>query len=104
MFVTAKIQSDLGRRLVIPHQALLDTGFKKVVYVKVREEKNGSVFAPRKVITGVRDDKNIEIKEGLKHGEEVVTTAAFLLDSQAELTGIESSEYGGALDVEKRQH
>jgi len=101
MFVTAKIVSSLGKRKAIPRRALIDTGFKKVVYIKLRNESHGTLFTPRQVKTGVSDDNYIEILAGLNYGEEVVTTASFLLDSQAELTGIESAEYGGALDVKK---
>lgn len=101
MYVTARIKIKLGKRLVIPRQAILDTGIRKIVYLKLRQEKDGSLFLPVKVSTGIEDEEYIEIKHGLKSKDEVVTTASFLIDSQAELTGVESAGYSGALDTHK---
>jgi len=104
MFVTAEINANLGKKLAIPKEALIDTGVKKVVYVQVREEEDGIIFSPRIVETGVEDDNYISIVKGVKTGEKVVTTASFLIDSQAQLSGTEGSGYGGSIKVEKHQH
>ncbi len=101
MFVTSSLMANFYQRTVVPKTALLDTGLKKVVYVKVTNTSQGGIYSPRLVDTGIADDKQIEILAGLKIGEDVVMSGAFLLDSHAELSGANASGgYGGALKVE----
>jgi Cu(I)/Ag(I) efflux system membrane fusion protein len=42
-------------------------------------------FEPRPVKLGRRGDGHVEIVEGLRQGEEVVTTATFLIDAESNL-------------------
>jgi Cu(I)/Ag(I) efflux system membrane fusion protein len=84
MFATAEIRADLGRRLAVPEDAVIDTGAKKVVYVEKRE----GVFEPRAVGLGVRGDGWIEVVKGLKEGEKVAASGNFLIDSEARLRGV----------------
>ncbi len=84
MFSTAEIRVDLGKRLTLPEDAVIDTGIKKVVYVEKRE----GVFEPRAVSLGARGDGWIEVLKGLKEGEKVAAAGAFLIDSEARLRGV----------------
>jgi Cu(I)/Ag(I) efflux system membrane fusion protein len=67
--------------LVIPRDALVDTGEQQYVFV---EEQPG-VFTPRVVRTAAEVGDSIEIAEGLKAGDRVVSGATFLLDSESRL-------------------
>jgi Cu(I)/Ag(I) efflux system membrane fusion protein len=84
MFGNVEIKINLGRKLVIPESAVMDTGKAMVVYV----ELGNGVFEPREIKTGIRTDGYVEVLRGLKSGERVVASANFLVDSEAQLKGI----------------
>jgi membrane fusion protein, copper/silver efflux system len=84
MFADVEIKIDLGKRLAIPEDAVIDTGTKKVVYV----DKGEGYFEPREVVLGLRTDEMVEVIKGLKTGEKVASGASFLIDSEAKLKGI----------------
>jgi len=83
MFAEIEMRIDLGERLVLPLDAVLDTGTRRLVYV---EEAPGS-FSLREVSLGVRGEDVIEIAQGLRPGEIVAASAAFLIDSETRLRG-----------------
>ena len=66
------------RRLTVPREAVLDSGRRQVVFVDLG---NGYV-EPREVKTGETFGDRLEIARGLKPGERIVTSGAFLLDSE----------------------
>jgi Cu(I)/Ag(I) efflux system membrane fusion protein len=84
MFTNVEITVDLGRRLAIPEDAIIDTGTRRIVYV----DKGEGYFEPREVTVGLRGDDLVEILKGLKPKERVATAANFLIDSEARLKGI----------------
>ena len=84
MFTNVEIRISLGKRLVIPESAVIDTGTSQVVYV----EKGEGAFEPREVELGLRADGAVEVLRGIKSGEKVVSSANFLIDSEAQLKGI----------------
>jgi membrane fusion protein, copper/silver efflux system len=84
MFGNVEIKVNLGRKLMIPESAVIDTGAGMVAYVDLG---NGS-FEPREIRTGLRTDGYIEVLRGLKDGERVVYSANFLVDSEAQLKGV----------------
>jgi Cu(I)/Ag(I) efflux system membrane fusion protein len=65
----------------VPNSAILDSGTRQVVLVAKGEGR----FEPRAVKLGSRGDGYIEVKEGLELGEEVVTSATFLIDAESNL-------------------
>ncbi|MBI2817795.1 MAG: FixH family protein [Acidobacteria bacterium] len=81
MFTSVELQIPLGRRLVVPDSAVVDTGVRQLVFVV----KGPGRFDPRDVRLGVRVEGLREIVSGLKAGEEVVTSANFLIDSESQL-------------------
>jgi membrane fusion protein, copper/silver efflux system len=85
MFTNVELTINLGRTLVVPTEAIIDTGVRKVAYV----DKGSGNFEPREVITGTKTDKMVEIRAGLKAGEKVAASANFLIDSEAKLKGVE---------------
>jgi Cu(I)/Ag(I) efflux system membrane fusion protein len=88
MFAQVEIKIRLGKRLVIPEAAVIDTGVRQVVYVD-RGEGN---FEPRTVLLGVRAEGYREVLKGLNVGEKVAATASFLIDSEAQLKGVQPLE------------
>lgn len=84
MFGNVEIKVDLGQRLLVPSEALIDTGTRQVVYL----DRGEGLFEPREVRVGIRTQEMIEITSGLKQGERVAASAAFLIDSEAQLKGV----------------
>ena len=84
MFTNVEIRIGLGKKLVIPESAVIDTGVEQVVYV----DRGNGVYEPRVVQVGLRADGAVEVLRGLKSGEKVVSTANFLIDSEAQLKGV----------------
>jgi Cu(I)/Ag(I) efflux system membrane fusion protein len=84
MFTDVEIKIDLGNKLVIPSDAVIDTGTKQVVYM----DKGEGYFEPREVALGMRTDEMVEVTKGLKAGDKVAAAANFLIDSEAKLKGI----------------
>lgn len=82
MFADVVINAaDGGERLVIPASALIDSGNRQVVLI----DKGEGRFEPRAVKIGARGEGIVEIMEGVKAGEQVVTTATFLIDAESNL-------------------
>ena len=84
MFTNVEMTVNLGERLAIPEDAIIDTGKRQIVYV----DRGEGFFEPRKVELGVRADGMVEILKGLKAGEKVASSATFLIDSESKLRGI----------------
>jgi RND family efflux transporter MFP subunit len=82
MLARVKIKSPLTREVVaVPAEAVLDTGLKQHVFIALGSGK----FEPREVKLGVYGNGNQyrEVLSGLKGGEDVVTSAQFMLDSES---------------------
>jgi Cu(I)/Ag(I) efflux system membrane fusion protein len=84
MFTNVEIKIDLGKRLVIPEDAVIDTGTRKVVYV----DKEEGYLEPREVTLGLQGEGVVEVTRGLQTGEKVAAAANFLIDSEAKLKGV----------------
>lgn len=84
MFTNVEIRIDMGRKLMIPDSAVMDTGKGQVVYV----DRGNGFFEPREIRTGLRADGAVEVLRGLKVGEKVASSANFLIDSEAQLKGV----------------
>jgi len=88
MFTNIEIKIDLGKRLSIPEDAVIDTGTRQIVYVDTGEGN----FEPREVMLGLKADGLREVLMGLKPGEKVASSAGFMIDSEAKLKGIKPLE------------
>ncbi len=78
-YVDVKIQVPLGMRLALPRDAVLDTGDHQIVFVVSGEGR----FEPRMVELGADAQGSWEVLSGLAAGEEVLTSANFLIDSES---------------------
>jgi Cu(I)/Ag(I) efflux system membrane fusion protein len=65
----------------VPESAVIDSGTRQVVLVVKGEGR----FEPRAVKLGRRGSGFVEVLEGLKADEEVVTSATFLIDAESNL-------------------
>ena len=81
MFVNVELHRGLGRRLTVPVDAVLDSGAHQRVFV----DRGKGVFEPRTVTVGARSGDYAVILSGLRAGEQVVTRANFLIDSESNL-------------------
>ena len=81
MYANVEIRVGLGRKLVVPDGAIIDTGVRQVAIV----DKGNGYFEPREVKVGSKVEGYYEVIKGLKAGEKVVTSATFLVDSESNL-------------------
>jgi RND family efflux transporter MFP subunit len=89
MFVTVELRGTESSQLVVPANAVVDTGLQQTVFVAEGEGR----FAPRPVKAGRRVGDNVEILEGVKEGEQVAASATFFLDSESQLrAGLQNYE------------
>ena len=80
-YAEATILADLGEALVVPRSAVLRDGRRSVAYVEVGPGQ----YEQRTVKTGRVGDEGIEILEGLREGERVVTQGNLMIDAEAQL-------------------
>jgi len=81
MFANMNLQVDLGRRIVVPEQAVIYSGKQRIVFV----DKGDGRLLPTKVKTGVRNENMIEVLEGLDYGDSIVTSGNFLIAAESKL-------------------
>lgn len=82
MYAEVVLRSDQGEALAVPKSAVLDTGSRKLVFVSRGEGR----FDPREIRTGYLAGDYYQVIEGLRAGEQVVTSANFLIDSESQLS------------------
>jgi multidrug efflux pump subunit AcrA (membrane-fusion protein) len=83
MFVDVKMTAPLGRQLVIPASGVLQAGNRQIAFI---DHGQGSL-EPREIETGPRLEDSIVVLKGLKAGDRIVSSANFLVDSEAQLQG-----------------
>ncbi len=99
MFVQGSLQS-LSKQtesLLLPKSAVLWTGKRSVVYVKVTDATVPS-FRYQEIVLGERMGNNYLVEEGLKAGDEVVTYGSFSIDAAAQLNN-QASMINGAVQL-----
>ncbi len=80
-YVTATLRTGGGHALALPKEAVIDTGAKQYAIVALA---NG-FFDPREITVGQPTDQFYPALSGVKEGDLVVTSAQFLVDSEANL-------------------
>lgn len=80
-YVDVMLKKDLGEVLAISADAVVDTGMRKVVFVDLGE----GYLEPREVTVGEKAGADFPVIAGLQAGETVITSAQFLLDSEAQI-------------------
>ena len=93
MYVNAVIETSIGKQIIIPARAVIESGKRKIVFVKSTEGK----FIPKEINPGPEINNDRVIYSGINEGDEIVTDGNFLLDSESNLeTAIEQmKEHSG---------
>lgn len=83
MYANIYLESTVAKKsLVIPQEAVIDSGVRKVVFIYLGKGK----FQPREVRLGLEgNDNEFQVLEGLKADEQIVLSAQFMLDSESRL-------------------
>jgi Cu(I)/Ag(I) efflux system membrane fusion protein len=88
MFGTVTLRTDAARTLVVPKEAVLDTGLRQLVFL----DRGEGAYVPYPVKLGRRSQDDVEVLEGLKEGDRIVTSANFLLDAESKLASASSMQ------------
>src|SRR5216684_2106410 len=81
MFVNVSLKVPMGSQLVIPASGVLQSGTREIAFV----ERSDGYIEPREVQLGSRVGDDFIVLKGLKAGEQIVTSANFLIDSESQL-------------------
>jgi membrane fusion protein, copper/silver efflux system len=81
MYVNAEIKIPRETQLSVPEEAVLDSGTRKIVFV----DKGDGHFEAKEVKVGTRMEGFYQVLAGLKEGEKIAASSAFLLDSESRL-------------------
>jgi membrane fusion protein, copper/silver efflux system len=98
MYVNVEFGVAGAKELVVPAEAVLDTGDRQTVFVDL----GNGYLEPRQVVVGERYGDRVAITSGLKAGERVVSSGTFLIDSESQLKaaasgmGAPQHQHGGA--------
>lgn len=98
IYAELTVEIALGKRLTVPKTSLIDTGTRKVTYLDLGQGR----YQPVQVKTGVEAQNYVEILEGLKENDLVVTDGNFFLDSQTTLTGGQELLYGAGEEIKEK--
>jgi len=79
-----EIVTEEVERMSVPNEAIIETGARRVVYVKAASSDS---YAQREIQIGLQGELFTEITAGLKEGEQVVTFGSFFIDADHKLKG-----------------
>jgi membrane fusion protein, copper/silver efflux system len=88
MFADAQLKVNYGIQLLVPREAVMDSGNEQQVFVV----RAGNMFEPRKVTLGPVVDGNVAVLSGLKPGDKIVTSGNFLIDSESRMKSSASGQ------------
>jgi len=81
MYADVTLDIPMGKKLTIPESAVLRTGKQDIVFV----DRGAGNMQIRKVELGQKAGGYYEVLRGLKKGEQVVSRANFLIDSESKV-------------------
>ena len=81
MFANVTLTKSLGERLAVPADAILYAGDKSFVFVDLGDGR----LVPRRVVAGQTAGDVVEVLEGLREGETIVTSGNFLVAAESRL-------------------
>src|SRR6516225_5037189 len=81
MYVNVTIAVPLGRQLVIPSSGVLQAGNRQIAFI----DHGQGYLEPQEIEIGPRVDDFVVVLKGLRVGERIVSSANFLVDSEAQL-------------------
>jgi Cu(I)/Ag(I) efflux system membrane fusion protein len=90
MYADLIIDHDMGEGLLVPESALLRTGVRNLAFRVLP----GDRFEPVEVTLGPQFNDQIQVLGGLAEGDEIVTSAGFLIDAESRLKSATSAMSG----------
>jgi Cu(I)/Ag(I) efflux system membrane fusion protein len=90
MFATAEFSGLPQPALLVPSEAVIRTGRRTLVMLS----RPGGKYLPAEVRVGREANGRTEVLAGLAEGEQVVASGQFLLDSEANLSGLQARPLG----------
>ena len=81
MYGSLQFEGRLADGLTIPRSAVVATGTRNLVFVKLADGR----FEPREVVTGAATPDRIQVLQGLVPGDTVVASGTFLVDAESNL-------------------
>lgn len=81
MFVNVKFKTNMGRHLVVPASAVLQSGTRQIAFV----DEGGGRLMPKDVVLGPRVGDEVIVLQGLSVGQRIVTSANFLINFESQL-------------------
>jgi membrane fusion protein, copper/silver efflux system len=81
MFVDVEFPIDLPPMLIVPADAIVNSGLRKTVFVDCGDGH----FEPRQIETGLRIGDDVEVTKGLAPGERIVISGTFFIDSETRM-------------------
>lgn len=81
MYVNVRVDLPLGRQNVVPASAIFHSGTRNLVFAYQGE----GIIQPKEVELGLRVGDDMVISKGVHAGDQIVTSANFLIDSEAQL-------------------
>jgi multidrug efflux pump subunit AcrA (membrane-fusion protein) len=92
MYVNALLKASLGRQLVIPASAVIESGLRHVAFL----DQGDGRLEPKGIQVGARVGDMLVVTSGLEPKQRIVTSANFLIDSESQLQAAASSQEGTA--------
>jgi RND family efflux transporter MFP subunit len=89
-YVTVSMKSTSARELAVPTEAVIDNGDRQYVILS----RGDGYFEPREIEIGQQVDGYVAVLKGLEHGDLVVTSGQFLIDSETNLRAAMQSMTG----------
>jgi hypothetical protein len=79
-----EIVTEEVQKVSVPNEAIIETGSRRVVYVK---DAANDGYSQREIQIGLQGELFTEVTDGLKEGEQVVTFGSFFIDADHKLKG-----------------
>lgn len=81
MYINVRVGLPLGRQNIVPASAIFHSGSRNLIFAYQGE---GSI-QPKEVELGPRVGDDMVVSKGVRAGDQIVTSANFLIDSEAQL-------------------
>jgi Cu(I)/Ag(I) efflux system membrane fusion protein len=90
MYANVELVRELGEKLVVPEEAVLYTGPRRLVFLDLGEGR----LRPQEIEIGAKSGDDYEVLSGLKEGDVVVTSGNFLVAAESRLKSA-TKQWGG---------
>lgn len=94
MYATVTLTSASRKALTVPTSAVFRTGERTLVFIDHGMGPDGRQIVPAEIEAGQTTSVYTEVLSGLEPGQQVVTSAQFLLDSESNLAEVMKSMIG----------